>query len=532
MYRSIVMAPAHGRRVVPFAAILTALVLLWFGLSALATPFDHDESQYIAGAYFSGRMTIFRDFLYLQPPLHAWIFAPISLAFPDNMVVAMRLVSAAIAVATLGLLWAAQRAAGVSRDSAAIATVLIGTTAAFQFAGAVVRNDMLPTLLCAAAMIGALRALREPRPIHWGVAGLFFGLAIAAKLSFAPVGIAAGLFVLTQGGLGQGGRCCIRATSWLAGGAILGMGPLFVSWAMAPDAFFYGVVTFAVTGPFAWYAANGASADLTLAEKVADLLKFLVRGPAIAALLLVMLGWRRTRAPRRAPGRRLAQWMLCGGLLGAALPTPTHVQYLMPLLPPLALALGYLLDDARHWRSFAREATLGLLCLFALPGLAEASIHMATMARDGSPILAAREGAQHARMLVRRLSGDDRVVTLSPHHIIDAGLELDPRFAAGPFVYRTGWTMTEALARKVNAMTPATLKDLDRNPPDAILVGYEDGTRKLPMRPDDSLINYARSRAYRMIGLPDGQGKLYIKTRQSVLHPRNILPSLRPRLPN
>lgn len=529
MYRTIVMAPAYGRRVVPFAAILMALALLWFGLSALATPFDHDESQYIAGAYFSGRMTIFRDFLYLQPPLHAWAFAPLSIAFPDTMVMAMRLATAATAVATLGLVWTAQRAAGVSRDSATIATVLIGTTAAFQFAGAVVRNDMLPTLLCTAAIIAALRALREPRPVYWGLAGLFFGLGIAAKLSFAPVGIAAGLFVLTQGGLGQGGRCCMRATAWLAGGAMLGMGPMFVSWAMAPDAFFYGVVTFAVTGPFAWYAANGAGADLTLAEKAADLLKFLVRGPALAALLLVLAGWRRTRAPRRAPGRRLAQWMLCGGLIGAALPTPTHVQYLMPLLPPLALALGYLLDDARRWRPFARQATLGLLCLFALPGLAEASGYMAAMARDGSPILAVQDGARQARILVRRLSDDDRVVTLSPHHIVDAGLELDPRFAAGPFVYRTGWTMTQTLARKVNAMTPATLKDLDQNPPDAILVGYEDGTRKLPMRPDDSLVAYARSRAYRMFALPDGQGKLYVKTRASVLHPRIPLPPVRPR---
>jgi hypothetical protein len=52
---------------------------------------------------------------------------------------------------------------------------------------------------------------------------------------------------------------------------------------------------------------------------------------------------------------------------------------------------------------------------------------------------------------------------------------------------------------------------MDRDPPEAILVGYEMGTRKLPLRPDDGLIAYARQRAYRMLAMPDGVGKLYIR---------------------
>lgn len=506
MYRSLSLAPVRTRAV-PLAIILALALTLWFGLTAIATPFDHDESQYIAGAYFSSRLMIFRDFLYLQPPLHSWTFAPLAWLFPSHMVLAMRLATAVTALCALGLLWLAQRAAGVSRDSAAIATLLMASTAAFQFTASVVRNDMLPLLLSVMGMGIALLALQHCKPRYWVASGFAFGLAISAKLSFAPLGLAVGLFAL-----GTGGRCGMKAASLLALGGLAGLVPTLLAWALAPSAFFYGVVTFAATGPFAWYAANGAGGELSLAEKLLDLLKWLASGPALVALLLLTANWFVTRGRIRSPGRRLALWMVAGGLVGAAGPTPTHVQYIAPLLPPLALALGYFLDDARRWPFAMREGALGLLALAAIPGLMGATRDVSAMARTGSPILEATTAAHWAGSLVRGISGDDEVVTLSPQMIVDSGLKLDPRFAAGPFVYRTGWTMTQAGARAVNAMTPETLADLDRNPPEAILVGYEGGTRKLPLRPDDGLIAYARARAYRMVAMPDGVGRLYVKT--------------------
>ena len=47
--------------------------------------------------------------------------------------------------------------------------------------------------------------------------------------------------------------------------------------------------------------------------------------------------------------------------------------------------------------------------------------------------------------------------------------------------------------------------------PAAILTGYEHGTRKLPLRPDDGLDNYARHHGYRMVPMPDGVGRLYLR---------------------
>lgn len=479
--------------------IFAALLMAAFGLVALAAPFDHDESQYVAGAWFSSRMLIYRDFLYLQPPLHAWAFAPLVWLFPTHMVLAMRLATAACAAATLLLLWRTQRIAGISKGNAAVAALLIGTTAAFQFSGSVVRNDMLPTLLATAGMLAMLRGLRESHGRCWMAAGLCFGLAISAKLNFIPVGAAAFGFLLF-------GRHW-KALAGLAAGGLAGLAPMIFAWAMAPEAFFYGVIRFAATGPFAWYAANGAGDELAMTEKLWDLTKYLWGGPALAVLLLIGGHLWIRRRDQRPPAYRLSLWLAGGGLIGAVLPTPSQIQYIMPLLPPLGLALGYLLEEAGRWRTML----IGLLILTAVPGMTQTSRHVATMIRHGAPVLQAEVHAHWMGAQVRALTGGNRIASLSPHLLADSGLELDRRFATGPFVYRTGWTVDPALARRMHVMIPATLADMDSDPPAAILTGYEGGTRKLPLRPDDGLIAYARRRSYRMLPVPDGIGSLYIR---------------------
>ncbi|MDE0947494.1 MAG: glycosyltransferase family 39 protein, partial [Sphingobium sp.] len=255
------ISPSGGR----LGILLAMLVISWFAGLALATPFDHDESQYVAGALFSTKMLIFRDFLYLQPPLHAWAYAPVAWAFPTTMVIAMRLVTAMTALGTLAALWAAQRRAGVSRSSATIATLLIATTAAFQFTASVVRNDMLPTLLSSLALLLVMAALRSDRLLYWLGAGLLFGLAIATKLNFAPLGLAVGLFAIANRG-----RCGLPAAMMLAAGALIGTLPMLLIGAAAPEAFIYGVLHYGAVAPHAWYAANGASDELSLLEKLAD----------------------------------------------------------------------------------------------------------------------------------------------------------------------------------------------------------------------------------------------------------------------
>jgi hypothetical protein len=495
--------PTRGRTL-PLRFLIGAALLLWFALAALATPFDHDESQYAAGAWLAGRMTIFRDFLYLQPPLHAWAYAPLTVLFPDHAMLAMRLVTAGTALATLLVLWKAQSVAGISRVSATIATLLIATTASFQFTAGVVRNDMLPTLLSSVAVLIALRELDGGRRVGWFVTGLLMGLAIATKLSFAPLGLTVGLFLLARGK-----RSDLNAALWLAVGAVAGMVPMLIAWAAAPDAFLYGVFTYGMTAPHAWYAINGAGGELTLAGKAGAFLNALVKGPALVALLTIAVGGFATRKRSQPASRRLAIWLTAGALVGAALPTPFQLQYLMPVLPPLALSLGYLLDDARRWTPARRHLLHAILGISVIPGMIEPLSNMAALVSRGSPVLRAEANARWAGDLVRQEVGQGSIATLSPHLMLASGLAIDPRFAAGPFAYRTGWTVPASFARRLHMMTPQILADMDRAPPAAILTGYEAGTRNLPLAPDDGLIAYAQKRHYRPMPMPDGGGMLY-----------------------
>lgn len=505
MYRQLALPQPRGRAL-SFDLAIVGAIIAWFLLAAIATPFDHDESQYVAGAYFSQHLLIYLDFLQLQPPLHSWLYAPVAFLFPTHMVVAMRLVTALTALGTIATWWAALRVAGVAKDTAAIATLLAASTAAFQFTSSVVRNDMLPTLLASVGLLMTLLAMRHRSPSHWFGAGLLFGLAIAAKLNFAPLGLATGVYVIHARG-----RCGIKAAIWLATGALVGMTPMLWAAATAPDGFMYGVLTFGATAPQAWYAANGASQALSLTGRLSDLLVSLARGPALVALIAFSAAAFASRHRKRATARSLAVWMTFGALIGAALPNPSQLQYIMPVLPPLTLGLGYLLEDARGWRFTGQQALLGSLGLSVFVGLAPTVINMTSMVRHGSPLLNADRSASWAGATVKSLTGGDRVATLSAHMILGNGLKLDPRFATGPFAYRSGWTLAPGLARRVHAMIPATLADMDLSPPNAILTGYEMGKRKMPLQPDASLISYARSRGYRLFTMPDGIGQLYIR---------------------
>ena len=143
--------------------------------------------------------------------------------------------------------------------------------------------------------------------------------------------------------------------------------PLFAAWAAAPEAFLYGVVTYGATAPHAWYALNGAGVELAPLGKAAQLLLALIKGPALIALLLVGFTSFMARGQPETAGRRMALWMVAGAFVGAALPTPAQLQYVMPLVPPLTLALGYVLDDARRWSGNRRHILLGLLSIGVVP---------------------------------------------------------------------------------------------------------------------------------------------------------------------
>ncbi|MFW2830135.1 ArnT family glycosyltransferase [Sphingomonas sp. ID0503] len=475
----------------PFLIALLGLLAVAILARAVFAPENHDEAQYVASAVLTADgWLIFRDFMSLQAPVHALVFAPIARLFPHDVYLAMRLATALCGFGVLAVVWATLSRMRVSPAAALLGVIGLGGCAAFQFSGSIVRNDMLATLFLAGAIWGLL-ARR-----NWALFGLFVGLAVATKLSFAPYLLASGTLLIRQSG-----RNVLR----FAGGTAVGLAPLVICTAVARHEAWYGMVEFGAVAPFHWYGANGMGAKIGVLAKVLDTLESAVQGPALLAALVVAVKGRRGGFEGHA-----LRVLTFAGLLGALIPTPTHLPYLMPLLPPLFILFAMTVD--RMPAGATRRWVVALALLLVTAGSVKSVKILVRAPAPKGNALTITSQTQWIAATIRAHGLSGPIVTLSPHRAAGAGLILDRRFATGPFVYRSGVLLSPERAKRLAVATPATLdKQLDAAPPAAILTGYEGRSRKFTIDPDRTLIAYAQAHNYRPVALPDGLGTLHLR---------------------
>ena len=69
------MVEAPAGRLAPIAAFV-GLGLVLFA-AAMTTRLNYDEELYVSGAYFARRLSVYRDFVSVQPPLYTWILCAV-----------------------------------------------------------------------------------------------------------------------------------------------------------------------------------------------------------------------------------------------------------------------------------------------------------------------------------------------------------------------------------------------------------------------------------------------------------------------
>ena len=103
------------------------------------------------------------------------------------------------------------------------------------------------------------------------------------------------------------------------------------------------------------------------------------------------------------------------------------------------------------------------------------------------------------------------VASLSPQAVVDSGFPLDPRFANGPFAYRSGNLLSDEEQRAYLTLSPRTLdRFLSEHPPGAIVTGYEDSE---PVSLDHGLRAFAVDNGYRLERSPFGDAELFVRPR-------------------
>ena len=503
-------ATARAWRAPPPEMILFAGLVLGLGVLVFATPFNHDEDQYLAASVLAGRARLYCDFLYVQTPLQPELTAPLTRLAPGWTYLVLRLFSAACGLAALAGVWTAQRRLGVRRRLAGLSVLLMASCYTFQYCASVVRNDVLPMALLAWAIAVAASGLgaASRRPwLDWSACGLLLGLAVSAKVSFAPL--------LAAGAVFAGGAAVVRPvrakwaqTVGLGVGGVVGLSPIALAWAGAPEAVRFALVGFWADGPRRWYVANGLEHRMEPASKLTYGLGDLLLGPALAALGLILLSRLRPGVPASRAAAWLLNLMILAALVAAFAPSPTYKQYFAPLLPPLFVRLGLAASEGPRpvWAkaALAVGAAVGLF-MFAM------RVGQAAWTGRWTPLAVARENRWIGQTL-RQASASGAVSTLSAHAVLDSGFALDPRFAGGAMVYRSADGVDRALRRRLHITSPASLAaDLDAAPPAAIVTGYEDGGGDTRVRLDAPLRAYAQARGYVLHRSPWGAAELYVR---------------------
>lgn len=504
---------------------------------ALVKPLDHDEQMYVAAAALLSRGAglPYRDFHFFQMPGLELVYAALFL-LTDRLLLVARLLNAVLAVAGLAMLFALVRrrfqpAGDFAALAAGAATVaLVAGNGPVTFAAGLAWNHdlpVLPTLLAVALFPGAGPPPEDRRGRHLGrtprrvLAGAALGLAIGARLAFAPV-VLPFLIAAALPAPGEAGRRRIWRAGWLWGpgeggmGVLLGLVPVLALATPAPQAFLFDNLTYHLRNAAYWQAA-GQSVAMTLPGKVAYMGDVLRDQPACLGLLaayalfaLPALAGVLRRGRVAAHGDLLLAATLVPCLLvGALIPTPTWYQYFYAPVPFLALAaaLGLgALSKAAIWR----RVRWGLVALWIAtgPALTNGAQVYTGYLRDGAflqptgwvPGQAHRAGVEIRQLLDTRGTpgAGRRVLTLTPLYPLEGGLEIYPALAAGPFAWRVAPLLSAEQRRAFNVVGSADLDALvGADAPAAVLTGAEGNL-------EGALIGYAQAHGYRPAPLSNG----------------------------
>lgn len=448
-----------------------AALTLWLLALALLRPLSIDESQYVAGTALAGRGLLpYRDFAYLQTPLQPLVFAPLQWLFAGHLLITMRVVNALLGSVTIMLVYAAARRMGATQGAALAAAALLVTCESFIWCTAVARNDVFP----AALLTLGLWFIAGGRG-RWFVAGLAFGLAASAKISYA-VPTATNFLAIAWTDW--------KRASTFAGGVLVGLVPTVLLAALAPSAFLAEALVFPATAPEQYYTEIGKAWRLG-PDRFGRLLFTAAVGPAlIASIEIAWAGWKGRWLDD--PARRALIAAAVGGVISAALNRPFQIFYLLPALPPLFVLVALLFSEGVRPRRlnavWALNAAAILIPLASWANqAARARILPGIDAEQRSSALAAVLADQHI---------DGPVATLAGQYVRN----VDPRFAAGPFVYRTSGFISPGQARSWRVVTQDEDVALIADPPEAIVTGdYPDSEPAL----EDDLSAKARQLGYR-----------------------------------
>jgi len=425
-------------------------VAIWFGA------LNQDEGWYLyAARQVAGGMQPYRDFLYTQGPLLPRLYAVFSSLWLPSGLLGGRILTAAFAVAALGLsaLTAARLAPRPYRGTAAlICVLLLGLNPYHAYYTTVVKSYAAASAL----LMGGLYLLTFLQR-HGATAALGSGLLLAAaasvRLSLAVALVVVGVYWLGQRRQPGGWRAVL-----LYGLGTVGMLAACFLPALLWDA---PATWFGLTLHLDREQGEGLAALVRKAGYLARLTRFYF----VPVLLLLLVGgplWARRPGPQGPPPHTLSLLRVISVLflllllLHGLTPMP-YDEYQVPVMPLLAvvaagLAAWFLASVPAR---MARFAIRGLFAAALLAACSSSLLQEWMVLRQDRLWLIPKTQSdlgrlrETARWIRDRHPGATEILTQDPYLAIELDWDVPPGFELAPFNYFPGLDDETALRFRV-----------------------------------------------------------------------------------
>jgi hypothetical protein len=453
----------------------------------------HDEHMFVAAGAVLGRFDLYADFSYSHLPNLALFFHGLfGLIGSDHYLLVARLsLFVTWTLLLLGMYLTAARLSG-SRVIGILAMLLLIADGLFiSHVGMVVSNNIYAAALTVFGFFFFLVGLeKSDRRLIWmALAGILLSLGAGVKANFIvfvlPIALAA--FILPRALTFR--ERFVSVVLPLAAGGVIGALPTFAYLVAHGEVMIFNVLDYH-TGPHRAYWGEPARAatvtGMGLPSRVFYAYQLWTAGTTFL-IFLGVLGLGAVAAWHRGLVKALAA--LIGGptllvtflvLAGIAIcfpVLPSFPQYYMPPIPFAILLIAALYGRLAPDEMRSAAPLLSTLALAAV--IVSAPRLFADLPSIVSPerwtAFKVHSVAEDIGVAVRESGQDGPVATLTPIYALEAGLDIYPEFATGPFYYRIGDYLTAEERETFRVASPTTLDALfKQTPPAAILTGFED----------------------------------------------------------
>ncbi|MDK1374232.1 MULTISPECIES: hypothetical protein [unclassified Sinorhizobium] len=506
-----------GRSVPLWCALSGAAALLGLAIFArvMSEAIGHDEQIYMGAGALIDRYTLYQDVSYAHFPNLPILLSLVVGDSPGYHFLAARFTVFLCWMAFLGAFGALSWRLSKSLPITVLAILLIVSNPLFiDHAPMLVASHLFPVCLATFGFLFFVLAMERERrrSLYVFLCGASLSLAVGFKVNYVivvpPFVVAA--FLLPRS-LKASDRLRRVVVPMALGGLIAGL-PSIYYFLTHTDAFLFNTVEY-FTGPHRayWNEPARASTVTGLSLRSRIIFAYQLWGTGASVVILVGLCYcfaaLALSRDRSAAWRQLAVYpvpitlaLTALGVLISFVVKPAFPQYYMPPIPFMILLLVCLLaamtaEQRQHARPLIAALAVSAFLLGApqllqdLPKLAAPSTWTGIQVHNTATRMREHLGTN---------AGRPRVATLSPIYAIDAGLEIYPQLASGPFFFRVGDYLSPEQRAAYNITSPSTVHVLfDAAPPDAILIGHEGEL-------DEPLKAYALAHGYVRVPEPIG----------------------------